>query len=576
MNILRPPIASPLAPLLIFCAALLCCNREQPKDQQPLQQPAQAQPPATQPTIDVRFVDVTQKAGIRFVHNNGAFGKKYLPESMAPGCAFLDFNNDGFQDILLVNSMDWPGHERKPSYPALYKNNGNGTFTDVTKEAGLMKEMYGIGVAIADYDNDGDEDVYITSLGEDQLFRNKGNGSFEDQTKAAGLGNPDFGTSATWFDYDKDGSLDLYVCNYVKWSQDKDLFCTLDGVNKSYCTPESYTGASGLLYRNKGNGTFEDVTKKAGLFDPASKALGIVAVDYDQDGWSDLFVANDTQPNRLYRNNHNGTFTDQAVAAGVAFSETGVARAGMGVDAADYDASGYPSLVVGNFSNEMIGLYHNEKAGVFIDEAPATSIGQASLLTLAFGIFFFDFDLDGHPDIFVANGHVHDDINRVQQQVTYAEPPHVFRNLDGKKFQEVTRALGPDLPRPIVARGAAYGDFDNDGDPDVLISTNGGPAYLFRNDGASKHHYIRIQLKGSRSNKDGIGAKVILRTADGKTRWQMVKSTSSYCSQSELPITFGLGDANSIREIEVQWPSGAVQKIPTPKIDQLLSLSEPG
>jgi enediyne biosynthesis protein E4 len=523
----------------------------------------------------VRYVDITKQAGIHFIHNNGAFGKKYLPESMGPGCAFLDYNNDGHQDILLINSKDWPDHPQKPSYPALYKNNGNGTFTDVTKEAGLQKEMYGIGVTVGDYDNDGNEDIYITTLDSDHLFHNTGKGTFEDVSAVAGISDSEFGTSATWFDYDRDGFLDLYVCNYVQWSPAKDLFCTLDGVNKSYCTPESYAGASPILYRNKRDGTFENATRKAGLFDPTSKALGVIAVDYDQDGWPDLFVANDTQPNRLYHNNQDGTFTDKAVPAGVAFSEAGVARAGMGVDAADYDGSGFPALLVGNFSNEMIGLYHNEGTGVFIDEAPATTIGQASLLTLAFGVFFFDFDLDGHPDIFAANGHVHDDINRVQQQVTYAEPPHLFRNLGDKKFQEVTRTVGSDLVHPVVARGAAYADFDNDGDLDILVATNDGPAYLFRNDGGSKHHFIRIRLKGTKSNKDGIGAKIILHLPDGKAHWQSVKSGSSYCSQSEIPVTFGLGDQTSIKGLEVDWPSGVIQKLENPKIDQLLLLLEP-
>ncbi len=524
--------------------------------------------------FSVQFTNITQKAGIHFLHNHGGFGKKYLPESMGSGCAFLDYNNDGRQDILLVNSKDWPDHYGKPSFPALYRNNGHGTFTDVTPEAGLATEMYGLGVAIADYDNDGNDDIYITCLESDHLFHNNGNGSFTDVTRPSGVADSEFGTSSTWIDYDKDGKLDLYVSNYVKWSPEKDLYCTLDGVNKSYCTPESYEGASPILYQNRGNGMFENVTKTAGLHDPTSKALGVVELDYDQDGWPDLFVANDTQPNKLYRNNQNGTFTDKGVVAGVAFSEAGVARAGMGVDATDYDGSGYPSLLVGNFSNEMIGLYHNEGSGLFIDEAPATMVGQASLLTLTFGAFFFDFDLDGHTDIFTANGHVHDDINRVQQQITYAEPPHLFRNLGAKKFEEVTRKVGPDLSRPVVARGAAFGDIDNDGDLDVLLSINGGPASLFRNENLQKNHSLTLKMIGTKSNRDGIGAKVVIHLQDGSTQWQAVKGSSSYCSQSQMPLTFGLGNQQMVKLVEVYWPSGTIQKLTNVKADQILTVKE--
>ncbi|MGH9856227.1 MAG: FG-GAP repeat domain-containing protein, partial [Acidobacteriota bacterium] len=354
-----------------------------------------------------------------------------------------------------INSKDWPEQRKKPSYMALYRNNHNGTFTDVTKEAGLAVELFGFGTAIADFDNDSDSDIYVTALESDRLFENQGNGKFFDITQKAGLTDSDFGSSAAWLDYDKDGLLDLFVCNYVKWSIEKDLFCTLDGTNKSYCTPESYPGASSRLYRNRGDKTFEDVTKKAGLLDPTSKALGVVAFDYNMDGAMDLFVANDTEPNKLYQNNGNGTFTEKGVMSGVAFSEAGAARAGMGVDAADYDGSGYPSLLVGNFSNEMLALYHNEGTGLFVDEAPASAVGQASLLTLTFGAFFFDFDLDGKEDIFAANGHVHDDIETVQQQVKYAEPPHLFRNKGSKQFEVVTNKVGSDLSKPIVARGAA-------------------------------------------------------------------------------------------------------------------------
>ncbi|HMJ82920.1 MAG TPA: VCBS repeat-containing protein, partial [Vicinamibacterales bacterium] len=345
------------------------------------------------------FTDVTAQSGVRFVHNNGAFGKKYLPETLGAGVVVLDVDGDGWQDLLFVNSMNWPGRPGAKSYPALYRNRQDGTFADVTRGSGLDVEIYGIGGAAADFDNDGKVDVYLTALGSSRLFRNVGGGKFVDVTASAGVASPGFATSALWFDYDNDGKLDLFVAHYVDWSIEKDLYCTLDGKSKSYCTPESYKGQSGTLYHNRGDGTFADVTRQAGLFDAASKALGVAMFDFDGDGWMDLFVANDTQPNRLYRNKGNGTFADVAVGAGVAFSEAGVARAGMGVDAADYDGSGRPSLVIGNFSNEMMALYHNEGTGLFIDEAPTSGIGRASLLTLTFGCFFFDYDLDGRLDL---------------------------------------------------------------------------------------------------------------------------------------------------------------------------------
>jgi hypothetical protein len=574
--------------IIVLLSPLLGCVTAPSTEQSPTAEKQKAAPadqsaaqlqalPATEAprySGPIQFTDITAQAGINFKHNSGAFGKKYLPETLGSGCAVLDYDNDGWQDILLINSMNWPGHAGAKSYPALYHNNKNGTFTDVTKEAGLAIEMYGLGCAVADYDNDGFDDIYITCLGANHLFRNLGNGKFQDVTAKAGVGDPGFSTSAVWFDYDKDGKLDLFVCNYVDWSIDKDLFCTLDGKNKSYCTPESYKGQSSTLYRNRGDGTFENVTERAGLHDPTSKSLGVATIDYDNDGWPDLFVANDTQPNKLYRNNGNGTFTDNAMTAGVAFSEAGVARAGMGADAADYDASGRQSLVIGNFSNEMMALYHNEGTGLFIDEAPTSTIGRASLLTLTFGCFFFDYDLDGLPDIFAANGHVSDDINKVQQKVRYAEPPHLFRNLGKKKFEEVTANLGRAVQQAMVARGAAYGDFDNDGDLDLVITTNNGKARLLRNDGGNQNNLLRIKIVGTASNRDGIGAKVTVKLPNQTKLWSMVKSGSSYCSQSELPLTFGLGKADKVSSIEVIWPSGRVDVAPEVNANQFLTFQE--
>ena len=533
---------------------------------------ASAAPPVT-------FTDVTMAAGIRFLHNSGAFGKKYLPETLGAGGLFLDADGDGWQDVLLVNSMNWPGHQgaRPKSYPALYRNNHNGTFTDVTRGSGLELELYGIGAAAADFDNDGRIDIYLTALGGNRLFKNVGAGRFTDVTKTAGVADGGFSTSALWFDYDNDGRLDLFVAHYVEWSIEKDLTCTLDGKNKSYCTPESYKGASPTLYRNRGGGTFEDVTKRAGLYDASSKGLGVAMLDFDGDGRMDLFVANDTQPNRLYRNNvtrGNGTFTDVALGAGVAFSESGVARAGMGVDAVDYDGSGRPSLIIGNFSNEMMALYHNEGNGLFIDEAPRSAVGRTSLLTLTFGCFFFDYDLDGRPDIFAANGHVADDIERVQSRVTYAQRPHLFHNAGQKLFEDATAASGVALQRPMVARGAAYGDYDNDGDLDILVTVNNGPARLLRNDGGNRNNMLRVQTIGTASNRDGIGARVEVAVHGGANLWQIVKTGSSYASQSELPLTFGLGAATGVDGMKVRWPSGRVDSVGAIKPNQLVTIKE--
>ena len=518
------------------------------------------------------FNDVTAAAGIRFTHNSGRSGHKYLPETLGAGAAFFDADGDGLPDILLINGKDWqPTGRRTPS--ALYKNNGNGTFTNITAGSGLDVEMYGIGVAVADYDNDGRDDVYVTALGGDHLFHNEGRGKFVDVTKASGMTNSAFGTSAAWFDYDRDGKLDLFVGNYVQWTPKGDLWCSLDGVSKSYCTPESYVGASARLFHNLGDGKFEDVSKKAGVADPTSKSLGIAVFDYNGDGWPDLFVANDTQPNKLYRNNKNGTFTDQALSAGVAFSEDGVARGAMGTDAADYDRSGRPHLLVGNFSNQMLGLYHNEGTGLFVDEAPKSTVGRASLLSLTFGAFFFDYDLDGWPDILAANGHIDEEIGRVQPKVQFKEPPLLFHNLGKGSFENASATVGDQFTRPIVARGAAYADFDRDGDLDVLIATNGGPAYLFRNDGGNRNHFINIRTRGVKSNRDGIGAVVRVESASGK-QWNTVHTASSYCSQSDLALTFGLARDAVVSAIDVEWPSGAKDHVSSVPADQFITIEE--
>ncbi|MBV8072308.1 MAG: CRTAC1 family protein [Acidobacteriaceae bacterium] len=520
----------------------------------------------------VRFVDVNAKAGIRFTHHSGANGKKYLPETLGSGCAFTDLDGDGWPDILLLNGKDFVPSGKK-YLPKLYRNNHNGTFTDMTAGSGLDIEIYGMGVAVADYDNDGLPDIYITALDGDHLFHNEGHGHFRDVTAQSGIHNANFGTSAAWFDYDRDGKPDLFVANYVTWSRDKDLWCSLDGATKSYCTPESYKGTSSKLYHNLGGGKFEDVTQKAGLGDTTSKALGVVVFDYNGDGWPDLFVSNDTQPSKLYRNNKNGTFTEEGMQAGVAYGEDGVARGAMGVDAADYDHSGRPDLLVGNFANQMLGLYHNEGKGFFVDEAPSSTVGHASLLSLTFGAFFFDYDLDGWDDIFAGNGHIEPDINRIQPKVQYKEPPLMFRNQGHGKFEDVSDQLGPDFRRALVARGTAYADYDHDGDLDLLINTNDGPAILLRNDGGNRNNWLSVRLTGTKCGRSALGAIVRVESALGK-QWKAVHSGSSYCSQSDLALAFGLAKDRQIDSLIVEWPSGTRQQFSNVPVNQFLNIDE--
>jgi enediyne biosynthesis protein E4 len=509
------------------------------------------------------LVDATTTAGLRFTHYTGAFGRKYLPETLGSGVVVFDADGDGKQDVLLISGTSWRD-QAKPAAGAttkLFRNNGDGSFEDITTRSGLGVSLYGMGAAAADYDNDGRQDVVITAIGQSRLFRNSGDGKFADVTDRAGLGGrTGFSTSAVWFDYDRDGHLDLLICNYVRWTEESDVFCSADGKTKSYCTPEAYAGATSWLFRNRGNGTFADVTAAAGLLDPTSKALGVTMLDYDVDGWPDLFVANDTQPNKLYRNQRDGTFVETAVQAGLAFSEDGRARAGMGTDAADFDNSGVPSVVVTNFSGEMLGLYTPVRRGVYADRAPASEVGRASRLTLGFGCFFFDADLDGLLDLLVVNGHIDDSVSRSDGRVHYAEPPHLFRNLGVGKFVDVAKEVGAGFASPKVGRGAAFGDIDLDGDLDVLVTTNGGPAYLYRNDLGTSNRSVRLTLRGTRANRDGIGARVRVRI-DSTWLTRLVRTGSSYLSQSELPLTVGLGGRPGVDEAIVEWPGGAQQNV---------------
>lgn len=507
-----------------------------------------------------QLVDATARAGLNFQHDNGAYGAKYLPETMGPGCAFLDYDQDGWLDILLINGQDWPGHRRRRSTMKLLRNNRNGTFTDVTQAAGLDVEMYGMGVAVGDFDNDGFPDLYVTAVGQSRLFRNNGRGRFTDVTVPAGLGGREaFSTSALWVDYDRDGLLDLFVCNYVRWSISQDVHCTMNGRSKSYCTPEAYRGVTCWLFRNKGNETFEDVTARSGIFDPSSKSLGVAMLDFDNDGWPDLFVANDTQPNKLYRNNRNGTFTESAVRQGVAYSEDGRARAGMGVDSGDFRRTGRPGIAVTNFDQEMLGLYDWTEGG-FVDRAAALGVAGPSRERLGFGCLFGDFNLDGHLDLIAVNGHIDDSVRNAGRSVSHAQPPHLFLNNGKGSFRDVATEAGADFAKAKVGRGLALGDFDRDGDLDVLVTTNGGPALLYRNDVGNGNQSLRIRLEGRKSNRDAIGAVIQLFDAMGM-QTRMVKSGSSYLSASELTVTFGMGRQSQAERVVVLWPSGRTDEV---------------
>ena len=529
---------------------------------------------------DVEFTDVTDASGIDFRHFTGATGERYMPETMGVGCAFLDYDADGHLDILLAN-----GTSLIPTGPAdtpkLYRNVGNGQFVDVTEAAGLDMPMYGMGITAADYDNDADLDIYFTNVGENRLFRNNGDETFTDATEFAKVGDPGWSTSAVFFDADKDGQLDMFVCNYVEWTPETDLPCTVNLTGekqyRTYCTPTVYPGQSCRFYRNQGNGTFADMTSQAGLYNPIGKSLGVTLLDYDHDGWIDLAVANDTAPNFLYRNNGDGTFTDEAVVMGVAFSETGKARGSMGIDAADVYNNGGTAIVIGNFSNEKTGFFYAEPgATYFTDRTDKAEIGKVSYRSLTFGLLFFDCDLDGALDLFCVNGHIEPEVLRYQQHTPYAQSPSLFRNQRDGAFRDITKAAG--LNRVGVGRGCAYGDYDNDGDLDLLVSNNGvtkdhNGVWLLRNDSKPSFNYLRVKVTGTRSNRDGIGASVRL-TLPNSVQQQIVRTGGSYCSQSEMTVTFGLGRSATVTQLEILWPSGEINQYTELEANQLIEVVE--
>ena len=546
---------------------------------------------AEMPTV--RFTDITRQAGITFVHENGAYGDKLLPETMGGGVAFLDYDNDGKPDLLFINSSFWPGHipaGKRPPLMALYHNEGNGKFKDVTAGSGLDISLYGMGVACGDYDNDGLVDIFITAVGGNHLYHNEGHGKFRDVTGEAGVGGwPDFwSSSAAWVDYDNDGKLDLFVCNYIRWSPALDLAAPyeLPNIGRAYGPPRNFQGAFPYLYHNDGDGHFTEVSAQAGLQikhpstgQPMAKSLAVSPVDVDNDGWIDLVVANDTVQNFLFHNTHDGTFKEIGAKSGIAYDAYGLVRGAMGIDSARFRNDDSLGIAIGNFANEMNALYVAQRDSlVFADEAIKENFGPASQVLLKFGLFFFDYDLDGRLDVLTANGHLEPDIHRVQATQQYRQPAQLFWNRGDPKgfgFLPVTPdKCGDDLFKPIVGRGSAFADIDGDGDLDVVLAQVGGPPLLLRNDQNLGHHWVRLKLVGTKSNRDAIGAWIRLRVA-GHTLSRQVMPTRSYLSQSELPVTFGLGAATRIDSVEIVWPGGTTQKLSPPPIDRLTIVTEP-
>jgi hypothetical protein len=547
----------------------------------------------TLPTI--RFDDITGAANIAFYHENGATADKLLPESMGGGCAFFDYNNDGAPDILFVNSDFWPGQlpaGRKRPTMALYENDGKGNFRDVTSAAGLDVSFYGQGVAVGDFDNDGWVDVFFSAVGADWLFRND-HGKFQDVTAAAGVAGSDreWGTSCGWFDYDRDGDLDLFVCNYIRWSPeiDRELGCTLLGGSvRAYCRPDAFEGTYPYLYRNDGEGKFTDVSAESGVQVknpdtgvPVAKSLGVVPIDVDGDGWLDLIIANDTVQNFLLHNRRDGTFEEIGKNKGIAFDANGSSRGAMGIDAGFPRNDDTLAVVIGNFANEPTAFYCGPCCPIdemlFTDDAVSNGIGPSSRIWLKFGVFLGDMDLDGRLDIVVANGHIENDIQKVQSSQQYAQSPQLFWNAGPQAATEFLvvpkEQTGAAFAAPLVGRGAAYADIDADGDLDVLFTATGGAPRLLRNDQTLGHHWLRLKLIGKYCNRDAIGAMVELEAA-GIVQKRIVMPARSYLSQVELPVTFGLGENTAVERITVRWPDGTKQDIPPAEVDQLLVIEQ--
>lgn len=534
-------------------------------------------PPAPPISILVRFTDVRRAAGITFQQDATATEEKYYLETMGTGVGWIDYDQDGLLDLYLVQSAATDIYKPpRPLRSALYHNNGDGTFTDVTERAGVGAEgLYGQGVAVADYDNDGYPDLYVTGYGRSILYHNNGNGTFTDVTDKAGVADRgQWAASAGWFDYDKDGYLDLVVCNYIEWSPKNNLYCGEHRPGyRAYCHPDNYKGQKIKLFHNNRDGTFTDVSDKSGVGAPEAKGMGVVLADLNNDGWPDIFVANDTWPNFLFLNNRDGTFHDVSFSSGVAASEDGKYEAGMGADAADVDGDGWLDLYVTHLDFELNRLYHNNHDETFDDVTFASGIGNKAIFLSAVSMKFFDYDNDGWTDIFQVNGAMLDNIQRFHSEVSYPEPKLMFRNLGHGKFEKVSEQLGPDFMRPVAGRGCAAADFDNDGDIDVAVVSRGDYPELLRNDGGNANHWLEVKLIGTKSNRDGIGAALKL-VSQGFTQVEQAKGGMSYMSAHDPRIHFGLGQRKTIDSLEIHWPSGTVDKLTNVPVNQIITVKE--
>ncbi|MEK6282384.1 MAG: CRTAC1 family protein [Acidobacteriota bacterium] len=524
-----------------------------------------------QASAPIQFVDITRAAGIKWNLKTLAPGARYLIETMGGGGGFVDYNGDGLLDIYLICYSQTPQPAGASKLQdVLYRNNGNGTFTDVTESAGIANSMLGMGLAVGDYNNDGWPDLYITGYGASKLYRNSGKGTFTDVTGQAGVNNRLWGTSAAFFDYDSDGHLDLFVCNYLTYDE-KNLPCTFyEG--KPYCLIKNFKGSASRLFHNNGDGTFADVSEKAGIADPKGKGLGVIALDYNNDGRMDIFQANDAVANFLYPNNGDGTFSEVALEAGVAFDPNGNARGGMGVDAEDLDGDDYLEIFVANFSGETNALFQNDREGLFTETTNKLGLGTVSIPMSGFGSRFFDYNNDGLVDLFVHNGHPFEPINKLFPETTYTEPPFLFENT-GKGFRDVAAEHGAPLKKFYAGRGLAVGDLDNDGDSDLLLMNVGEPPVVLRNDGGNKNRWLGVNLVGTKTNRDGVGAKVTV-TAGGSRRSKQRQGGTSYCSASDPRLLFGLGSSAKIDEIKVSWPSGQISTLKNVRANQYLTIKE--
>ncbi len=544
------------------------------------------------PVPPTPFTDITQAAGLTFLHENGATGEKLLPETMGGGCAFLDFDHDGDQDILLVNSQRWPWDARGENPEAttrLYANDGDGNFQDVTETAGLATRMFGMGVAVGDYDNDGFVDVYLTGVHQNRLFQNQA-GTFVDVTESMGVaGDEDrWSTSSGWIDFDNDGDLDLFVCNYVQWTREIDAAqdFQLTGIGRAYGPPTSFAGAQPYLFRNDGD-HFTDISASSGVEQmnsttgvPLAKSLGIAPIDLNRDGWIDLVVANDTVRNLIFMNRQDGTFDEIAIDAGVAFDAQGKARGAMGIDAAQFRNDDCIGIAIANFANEMTGLYVcDNQSLLFTDDAIPTGLGPPTRSDLSFGLCFLDVDLDGRLDLLAASGHLETEINSVQSSQHYQQPTRLFWNAGESGSSEfvamTSQQLGDQFGTPIVGRGASFADIDQDGDLDVLLTQIGGSPLLLRNDQDLNHNFLRFKLIGRHCNHDAIGARVTVNLDSNRKLIRAVMPTRSYLSQVELPITFGLGKSGQVKSVEIEWPDGQHQTVKGIQVNQLHVIEQP-